>query len=96
VLILEKQPHDRHTPSTSMSGGIVMATNDVERATTYLDRWAGGMIPVEVSRAWAAKGTDLVQWLAADVVADPAGLAAVLLHAAVPGRAEHLRRPAAG
>ncbi len=29
-------------------------------------------------------------------VADPAGLAALLLHAAVPGRAEHLRRPAAG
>jgi choline dehydrogenase-like flavoprotein len=29
-------------------------------------------------------------------VADPAGLAALLLHAVVPGRAEHLRRPAAG
>jgi WD40 repeat protein len=56
VLVLEKQPHDRHTPSTAMSGGIVMAANDVERATTYLDRCAGGMIPVEVSRAWAAKG----------------------------------------
>ena len=28
VLILEKQPQDRHTPSTAMSGGIVMATND--------------------------------------------------------------------
>jgi succinate dehydrogenase/fumarate reductase flavoprotein subunit len=63
VLILEKQPEDRHTPSTSMSGGIVMATNDVERATAYLDRCAGGMIPVSVSRAWAAKGTDLVRWL---------------------------------
>src|SRR3984957_15222070 len=63
VLILEKQPEGRHTPSTSMSGGIVMATNDVERATTYLDRCAGGMIPIEGSRAWAAKGTDLVQWL---------------------------------
>ena len=46
-----------------MSGGIVMATNDVERATAYLDRCAGGMIPVSVSRAWAAKGTDLVRWL---------------------------------
>src|SRR5580658_7346603 len=63
VLILEKQPEGRHTPSTSMSGGIVMATSDVERAAIYLDRCAGGMIPVEVSRAWAAKGTDLVQWL---------------------------------
>ena len=63
MLILEKQPAGRHTPSTSMSGGIVMATSDVEGATTYLDRCAGGMIPVEVSRAWAAKGTDLVQWL---------------------------------
>jgi len=63
VLILEKQPAARHTPSTSMSGGIVMATSDVERATAYLHRCAGGMIPVEVSRAWAAKGTDLVRWL---------------------------------
>jgi succinate dehydrogenase/fumarate reductase flavoprotein subunit len=63
VLILEKQPEGRHTPSTSMSGGIVMATNDVERATVYLDRCAGGMIPIEVSRAWAAKGIDLVRWL---------------------------------
>lgn len=57
VLVLEKQPEARHTPSTSMSGGIVMATNDVERATVYLDRCAGGMIPVQVSRAWAAKGS---------------------------------------
>jgi succinate dehydrogenase/fumarate reductase flavoprotein subunit len=63
VLILEKQPAARHTPSTSMSGGIVMATSDVERATAYLDRCAGGMIPIEVSRAWAAKGIDLVGWL---------------------------------
>jgi succinate dehydrogenase/fumarate reductase flavoprotein subunit len=63
ALILEKQPATRHTPSTSMSGGIVMAVNDVERATVYLDRCAGGMIPVEVSRAWADKGIDLVQWL---------------------------------
>src|SRR5580693_7448251 len=63
ALILEKQPEDRHTPSTSMSGGIVMATNDVELATAYLDRCAGGMIPIQVSRAWAAKGIDLVRWL---------------------------------
>ena len=63
VLILEKQPEARHTPSTSMSGGIVMATNDVQRATVYLDRCAGGMIPIQVSRAWAAKGIDLVRWL---------------------------------
>jgi succinate dehydrogenase/fumarate reductase flavoprotein subunit len=63
VLVLEKQPEARHTPSTSMSGGIVMATNDVERATVYLDRCAGGMIPIQVSRAWAAKGIDLVRWL---------------------------------
>jgi succinate dehydrogenase/fumarate reductase flavoprotein subunit len=40
VLICEKQPAGRHTPSTSMSGGIVMATSDVERATIYLDRCA--------------------------------------------------------
>jgi succinate dehydrogenase/fumarate reductase flavoprotein subunit len=63
VLVLEKQPRDRHTPSTAMSGGIVMATNDVERATVYLDRCAGGMIPLAVSRAWAFMAADLVGWL---------------------------------
>jgi alkylation response protein AidB-like acyl-CoA dehydrogenase len=38
VIVLEKQPEDRHTPSTYMSGGIVMAVNDVDRAALYMDR----------------------------------------------------------
>jgi succinate dehydrogenase/fumarate reductase flavoprotein subunit len=63
VIILEKQPEDRHTPSTYMSGGIVMAVNDVDRAASYMDRCSGGMIPPEVSRAWATMAADLVGWL---------------------------------
>ena len=63
VIILEKQPEDRHTPSTYMSGGIVMAVNDVDRAASYMDRCAGGMIPPAVSRAWASMAADLVGWL---------------------------------
>jgi succinate dehydrogenase/fumarate reductase flavoprotein subunit len=63
VVVLEKQPEDRHTPSTFMSGGIVMAVNDVDRAATYMDRCSGGMIPYPVSRAWATMAADLVGWL---------------------------------
>jgi succinate dehydrogenase/fumarate reductase flavoprotein subunit len=63
VIVLEKQPEDRHTPSTYMSGGIVMGVNDVERAALYMDRCTGGMIPFAVSRAWAVMAADLVGWL---------------------------------
>ncbi|HXO24522.1 MAG TPA: FAD-dependent oxidoreductase [Streptosporangiaceae bacterium] len=63
VIVLEKQPEDRHTPSTYMSGGIVMGVNDVERAAAYMDRCSGGMIPFAVSQAWATMGADLVGWL---------------------------------
>jgi succinate dehydrogenase/fumarate reductase flavoprotein subunit len=63
VIVLEKQPQDRHTPSTYMSGGIVMGVNDVERAASYMDRCSGGMIPFAVSRAWAVMAADLVAWL---------------------------------
>ena len=63
VIVLEKQPEDRHTPSTFMSGGIVMGVDDVDRATSYMDRCAGGMIPIAVTRAWATMAADLVGWL---------------------------------
>ena len=63
VIVLEKQPADRHTPSTYMSGGIVMGVSDVERAALYMDRCSGGMIPFAVSRAWAVMAADLVAWL---------------------------------
>lgn len=65
VLILEKQPEDRHTPSTRMSGGLVMGVNDASRATAYLDRCAGGMVPEQVSRRWAQEAVDLPEWLRA-------------------------------
>jgi succinate dehydrogenase/fumarate reductase flavoprotein subunit len=59
VVIVEKQPQGRHTPSTFMSGGIIMGVNDVEKATAYMDHCAGGMIPEAVSRAWATMAADL-------------------------------------
>jgi succinate dehydrogenase/fumarate reductase flavoprotein subunit len=63
VIVLEKQREDRHTPSTFMSGGIVMGVSDVDRAAAYMDRCSGGMIPFAVSRAWAVMAADLVGWL---------------------------------
>lgn len=63
TLILEKQAPDAHTPSTRMSGGLTMATTDVAKAATYLDRCAGGMVPKDVSEAWAARATGVIDWL---------------------------------
>ena len=63
VLVVEKQAQGQHTPSTMMSGGIVMAVNDAERATDYLDHCAGGMVPRDVSAAWAARATGVIDWL---------------------------------
>ena len=62
VVVLEKQAQDRHTPSTRMSGGMFMVATDVERAATYLDICAGGMVPREISRAWAERMMGLVDW----------------------------------
>jgi succinate dehydrogenase/fumarate reductase flavoprotein subunit len=62
VLVLEKQRADEHTPSTRMSGGIVLVCDDVERATDYLDACAGGMVPRDVTRAWMERGVRLLDW----------------------------------
>ncbi|WP_438362851.1 FAD-dependent oxidoreductase [Nioella halotolerans] len=63
TLILEKQAQDAHTPSTRMSGGMMMAATDVAGATGYLDRCAGGMVPRDISAAWARRAMTLIDWL---------------------------------
>ncbi|HVW44888.1 MAG TPA: FAD-binding protein [Amycolatopsis sp.] len=63
VIVLEKQEEEWHSPSTSMSGGVIMGVNDVDAATGYLDRCSGGLIPVEVSRAWATYAAGVFGWL---------------------------------
>jgi succinate dehydrogenase/fumarate reductase flavoprotein subunit len=68
VLVCEKQASNRHTPSTRMSGGIVMTANDADGATRYLDGCAGGMIPPAVSAAWARAAVELPDWLAEHAV----------------------------
>lgn len=65
VVVLEKQASERHTPSTRMSGGLVMGVSDVAAATDYLDRCAGGMVPREVSARWAGRAASVIDWLAA-------------------------------
>src|SRR5258706_9956679 len=62
VTIIEKQPQPTHTPSSRLAH-IVMTVEDVEAATTYFDRCAGGMIPTAVSRAWAERAHELSGWL---------------------------------
>jgi succinate dehydrogenase/fumarate reductase flavoprotein subunit len=63
VIVLEKQPSDAHTPSTRMSGGVIMAVNDTARAARYLHCCAGGMVPEEVCFAWAQRAAALLDWL---------------------------------
>ncbi len=65
VLVLEKQPAAAHTPSTRMSGGLVMGLRDAVAGARYLDGCAGGMVPEPVSRAWAERAAGLVAWLSA-------------------------------
>jgi succinate dehydrogenase/fumarate reductase flavoprotein subunit len=64
AVILEKQSADRHLSSTRLSGGLMMAATDADKATTYLDACSGGMIPTEVNRVWAERSVDLKRWLA--------------------------------
>lgn len=63
VVVLEKQPAGAHTPSTRMSGGLVMAVDDAASGAAYLDACAGGMVPAEVAAAWAASAVDVLEWL---------------------------------
>ncbi|MGE0586802.1 MAG: FAD-dependent oxidoreductase [Flavobacteriaceae bacterium] len=62
VALIEKQSEDAHYSSTRMSGGLFMGADNVEQATDYLDACAGGMIPIEVSRAWAERGLRVQEW----------------------------------
>jgi succinate dehydrogenase/fumarate reductase flavoprotein subunit len=77
---VEKQPADDHTPSTRLCGGVIFGVTDVEVGARYLDNAAGGMIPFEVSRAWAEKAYTMREWL------DSQGLALRLQEV---GGAEH-------
>ena len=40
-----------------------MGADDVEQATTYLDACSGGMIPIEVTRAWAERAVRVQEWM---------------------------------
>ena len=46
-----------------MSGGLVMAVNDPVAGAGYLDTCAGGLVPTDVSAAWADRAHGLIQWL---------------------------------
>ena len=86
VVVLEKQGADRHTPSVRMSGGMVMVAEDAAPAAEYLDACAGGMVPADVSAAWAAGAHELLAWW------DKAGVGVPLQHTA---GAEHPELPGA-
>lgn len=65
VLLVEKQPEDRHTPSVRMSGGLFMTMNDAEKGAQYLVACAGGMVPEAPLRALAERATGLLDWVRA-------------------------------
>lgn len=63
VVVVEKQHAEAHTPNTRMSGGMVMVAGDPSGATDYLHHCAGGMIPRDVTAAWAARAGALECWM---------------------------------
>lgn len=63
VLVAEKNPEDRHTPNTRMSGGMIMTVDDDAGGADYLDACAGGLVPRDVSAAWAERAAGLAAWL---------------------------------
>jgi len=63
VVVLEKQAPDRHTPSIRMSSGAIMAVEDLEHAFVYLRRCAGGLVPDDITRAWAERAATLFAWM---------------------------------
>ena len=63
VALIEKQSEDALYSSTRMSGGLIMGANDADQATAYLDACSGGMIPIEVSRAWAERAVQVQSWM---------------------------------
>lgn len=62
VALVDKQPENAHFSSTRMSGGLFMGATDIDQATVYLDACSGGMIPIEVSRAWAERAVEVQAW----------------------------------
>lgn len=62
VALIDKQPQDAHFSSTRMSGGMFMGATDVDQATLYLDACSGGMIPTDISRAWAERAVIVQDW----------------------------------
>lgn len=64
VVIVEKQPAENHMSSTRLSGGLIMATTDVDQGAAYLDACAGGMIPSDINRRWSERSVELKAWLA--------------------------------
>ena len=62
VALIDKQSEDAHYSSTRMSGGLFMGADHAENAAIYLDACSGGMIPIEISRAWAERAVDVQEW----------------------------------
>ena len=63
VLVLEKQPVARHTPTSKMGGSCFMTVTDIDAATLYFDRCGSGGIPSSVNRRWAELAFTLKPWI---------------------------------
>ncbi len=85
VLVVEKNPERRHTPNTRMSGGMIMTVDDARGGADYLDACAGGMVPRELSAAWAARAAQLSTWLEQRVGGMDLAVAGVPEHRDLPG-----------
>lgn len=85
VLVAEKNPEARHTPNTRMSGGMIMTVADADGGTDYLDACAGGMVPRDVSAAWAERAAHLEAWMDERIGGLDLAVAGVPEHRDLPG-----------
>lgn len=85
VVVVEKGTADTHTPNTRMSGGMVMVATDAAEATAYLDACADGMVPIDVSAAWAERAVQLATWMAETIGGLDMVAAAGAEHGEFPG-----------
>ena len=92
VLVLEKQTQDRHTPSASFAGSMIMLTADVDLATAYLRRCADGATGEAECRAWALGAATIESWLTERCPGiegvDPGGHHAGAIYSDLPGARE--------
>jgi succinate dehydrogenase/fumarate reductase flavoprotein subunit len=76
VVILEKNPADRHICNTNVSGGIFICPTDVEKAFQYIKACVGDTVDDTLCRIWATQTSTNKEYLKrlAESVGEPSDM----------------------